>query len=284
MARLAESVVLLGPRRSLVGIHTPPTGSATREPGTVVVILNAGIIHRVGPNRLHVELARAVAASGYPAVRFDLSGIGDSKPRTDTLPPLDAALADIREAIDSLSRERGVTRFVLVGLCSGANHSIISASTDERIAAVGLIDPYIPRTRRYYFNHYFGRMGRAQSWRNFFRGEHPVWHWLKGRLALRRADASESSTASRPSEREVRSFLAGAYGDAAKRGVKIFAAFTADLEAQHNYREQMVEAFPGIPLAPVLQLHYFTQADHTFSSSRERLVLIDMLVKWLAQV
>jgi alpha-beta hydrolase superfamily lysophospholipase len=284
MARLAESVVLLGPRRSLVGIHTPPAVPAAREPGTFVVILNAGIIHRVGPNRLHVELARAIAASGYSALRFDLSGIGDSRPRADTLPPLEAALADVREAVDSLSKERGATRFVLIGLCSGANLSIISASTDERIAAVGLIDPYIPRTRRYYFNHYFGRMGRVQSWRNFLRGEHPVWHWIKDRLASRRIDASGSTRASDPSEREIRSFLEGAYGSAAKRGVKIFAAFTADLEAQHNYREQIIEAFPEIPLASVLQLHYFTHADHTFSSSRDRWQLIEVLVKWLAQV
>lgn len=284
MARLAESVVLLGPRRSLVGVHTLPAAQANRDPGTFVLILNAGIIHRVGPNRLHVELARAIAASGYPAVRFDLSGIGDSKPRTDALPPFEGALADVREVIDSLSKERGATRFVLIGLCSGANHSIFSASTDPRVVAVGLIDPYIPRTRRYYFNHYFGRMARAESWRNFFRGEHPVWQWLGERLDIRRAAVSATGAAAGPDEHEIRRHLADAYGSAAKRGVKIFAAFTADLESQHNYREQIVEAFPEVPLAPVLQLHYFAHVDHTFSSSRERLALIEMLVKWLGQV
>jgi alpha-beta hydrolase superfamily lysophospholipase len=284
MARLAESIVLLGPRRSLVGIHTLPTARATREPGTYVVILNAGIIHRVGPNRLHVELARAIAASGYSAVRFDLSGIGDSKPRTDSLPPLQAALADVREAIDSLSRERGATRFVLIGLCSGANHSIISAATDQRIAAVGLIDPYIPRTRRYYLNHYFGRIARLKSWRNFFHGNHPIWHWLRDCLTSRNAETSSTAATSGPTEVEVRSFLAKTYGDAVKRDVKIFAAFTADLESQHNYREQIVEAFPEIPLSPVLQLHFFAHADHTFSSSRDRWALIEILVKWLVQV
>ena len=45
-----------------------------------VVLLNAGIIHRIGPNRLYVQLARRLASRGHAVLRFDLAGIGDSEP------------------------------------------------------------------------------------------------------------------------------------------------------------------------------------------------------------
>src|SRR5690606_31730993 len=98
-----------------------------------VVILSAGIIHRVGPNRLHVELARALSAAGCTSLRFDLSGIGDSEKRSDGLPPLDASLADIREAADWLQATRGVDQLILVGLCSGADQGLIYAGGDPRV-------------------------------------------------------------------------------------------------------------------------------------------------------
>jgi alpha-beta hydrolase superfamily lysophospholipase len=243
-----------------------------------VVILNAGIIHRVGPNRLHVELARALAASGLAAVRLDLSGIGDSEPRTDALNPFDGALADIREALDTLEGSLKASRFIVLGLCSGANQAVASAATDERIVAVGLIDPFIPRTRRYYLNHYLGRISRIDSWKNLFRGDHPIWRVLKVRAVAREVDTTTVPVG--PDPAEVQRFLARVYGDAIKRGVRIFAAFTGDLELQHNYREQLLDAFPKVIFGERLNLHFFQNADHTFSSSVDRIALVSMLTKW----
>ena len=112
MERLPESVIQLGPGKSLVGIATPAEGAPAWSSPICALILNAGIIHRVGPNRLGVELARLLARRGVPAVRFDLAGIGDSASRSDGLAPLDAALADIRDAMVSITAARGARRFV----------------------------------------------------------------------------------------------------------------------------------------------------------------------------
>src|SRR5690606_1367498 len=114
--------------------------AAPKDP-PFVLILNAGIIHRAGPNRLHVTLARALSAAGFPVLRVDLSGLGDSPPREDGAAPLDAALADIRDILDTLQATRGVQRVVLMGLCSGADHSVIYAASDPRVVGVALLDP-----------------------------------------------------------------------------------------------------------------------------------------------
>jgi hypothetical protein len=74
-----EKVVRFGREAKLVGILSEPQGAAgsAREP--MVLLVNSGILHRVGACRFHVRLARRLAEDGVSALRFDFSGIGDSE-------------------------------------------------------------------------------------------------------------------------------------------------------------------------------------------------------------
>lgn len=103
--RIHHQAVMIGARKTLVGVMTQP---AEHEPEDrpVFVILNSGIIHRVGHHRMYVTLARALAGAGYQVLRFDLSGIGDSECRGDGLSPLEGVLADVREVVDWLVTTR----------------------------------------------------------------------------------------------------------------------------------------------------------------------------------
>ena len=96
-----DQAVMIGARKTLVGIVTQPVDYEP-EDRPVFVILNSGIIHRVGHHRMYVTLARTLAKVGFQVLRFDLSGIGDSKRREDGLSLLDGALADVREVVDWL--------------------------------------------------------------------------------------------------------------------------------------------------------------------------------------
>ena len=57
-----ERGVVFGDGR-LLGVPTSPPDEARDRP--CVVILNAGVIHRVGPGRLSVDIARRAAAAGF---------------------------------------------------------------------------------------------------------------------------------------------------------------------------------------------------------------------------
>jgi alpha-beta hydrolase superfamily lysophospholipase len=275
-----EQAVLLGPNRSLVGVVSQATVQVSSNPA--VVILNSGIIHRVGANRMSVSLCRRLAASGFTAIRFDLSGIGDSEARSDALMPLEASLADIREALDSLEATYKLKRFVLVGLCSGADHSAIYAGTDARVVGAVLLDPSIPRTRRYYLTHYRRRLSSASSWLNVIRGGHPLWGALRRRLAgADRAADPEPAAEVSPDDPQVRAFLAAAYGNTVKCGNRLLAVFTAEREMQHNYREQLLDAFPEVPFGDRLALHYYPDSDHTFTSESNRARVSDLIVDWM---
>jgi pimeloyl-ACP methyl ester carboxylesterase len=282
VSKVREQVLLLGPRKSLLGIlaQSAPCAADTARPA--IVILNAGIVHRVGPSRLHVALARRLAALGYAAVRFDLSGIGDSERRPDALTPLDAALADIREALDSLESSIQLRRAVLVGLCSGADQAVVYAGSDPRVVGVVLVDPHIPRTRQYYLRYYGSRLLRLSSWLNVLLGRHPMW-------GARREGGDAGDT--RPndnfirelSSHEVRSFLERAYRRTLESGNQFLTVFTGGLEAQHCYREQLLDAFPQLRFGDRLRLEYFKNADHMFQSEAERGRLIEVIADWLGQ-
>jgi pimeloyl-ACP methyl ester carboxylesterase len=137
---MTEEAVLFGAEKRLVGILTRPGEDVSGANRPAVVILNAGLVHRVGPNRLGVKLARDLANHSYLALRFDLSGIGDSPSRQDGMPFHQSALAETVEAMDRLSAMAGVQRFILTGICTGASVALGTALRDSRVAGAILIN------------------------------------------------------------------------------------------------------------------------------------------------
>ena len=128
---MTEQPVLFGPDRALVGIESPG-----RVDVPTVVILNAGLLHRVGPNRMSVRLASSLADRGIGSFRFDLSGIGDSDTTDTDLLDTERAIADIRSALDHLDARGGTGTYVVAGLCTGAFNAFRMVEQDERVVAV----------------------------------------------------------------------------------------------------------------------------------------------------
>src|ERR1017187_8474035 len=137
---MSERAVLFGNPRSMVGILSDP-GVFRCASGTAVVFINAGLVHRVGPNRVYVQMARSLAGMGVPSLRFDLTGIGDSDSRTgEDLAGGEAAVWEVQEAMSMLREEMGISRFILVGICSGAAIAFDTAVCDSRIVGAILIN------------------------------------------------------------------------------------------------------------------------------------------------
>ncbi len=137
---MREEAILFGKASSLVGIITYPIETKSDKIFPAIVLLNAGRVHHVGPNRLHVIMARRLADNGFPVFRFDFSGIGDSTVREDNLPFKNSALLETQEAMDYMSRATGNKRFILMGICSGASVSFKTACCDKRVIGAVLIN------------------------------------------------------------------------------------------------------------------------------------------------
>ena len=61
----------------LMGILHMPEDRVRRNRG--INLLSPGLKNRVAPNRMNVKMARILCEKGFPVLRFDPHGIGDSE-------------------------------------------------------------------------------------------------------------------------------------------------------------------------------------------------------------
>ena len=123
-----------GPTGKLFGIlHRPP---AVSDASVCVIMLNAGVQNRTGPERLYVKVARRFARAGVTVLRADLSGCGDSTPENCETHFDGHRVADvdafIRYATDTLHPRT----LLLQGLCAGARVALKAADRNSSVDGV----------------------------------------------------------------------------------------------------------------------------------------------------
>ena len=89
----------------------------------------------------------------------------------DGLPFEQSSIVECGEAMDYLAERRGIERFILGGLCSGADAAYFTAVEDSRVVGIFQLDGFAYRTWRYYVTHYAPRLLQAAVWRRFFKGQ-----------------------------------------------------------------------------------------------------------------
>jgi alpha-beta hydrolase superfamily lysophospholipase len=88
-------------------------------------------------------LAEAAATAGFPALRFDYSGTGDSSDVEADVDQIALWTRDVREAALELRRVTGVTRIGLLGVRLGALVAGLAAKDFEAVDALIFIAPII---------------------------------------------------------------------------------------------------------------------------------------------
>lgn len=282
---IRESVVEFGPSNRFVGVLTRPAGESSEPAEVAVVITNAGIIHRVGPHRLHVRLGRTFAEHGYPTLRYDLPGIGDSEGAGGEQ-VMQMKLAGTRAALDRLQRMGVARRFVIMGICSGGDHALVSSVMDPRVAGAVIIDPTtIFATRRHRLNRVVQRGSRIFVPR-------VLWRLVTGRYGLlkRMAGPQEPPMYGLPrapaaDDVAAHTQAAQALGTLAERGTRMLMIMTGHTREVFSYRGQILDAFPEVDgLRSILTVEHFPTAGHTFGSERDRGRLASTVLGWLPSI
>jgi pimeloyl-ACP methyl ester carboxylesterase len=281
---MIEQAVRFGASGALVGIVTRPE-VVTEAPA--FVMLNAGVLHRIGPHRLHVELARALATIGLASIRFDFSGIGDSGPRTDPLPARQAAVEETREAMEVLESAVGCRRFVVAGLCSGADVALRTAVRDPRVVGAVLIDGLPYRSWQFFVRHYTRRLFRLSSWRNVLSGRHRGWSLLQARRNAPARRAPPSGTGQwwpLPTDRDIptRTEAQDVLRALVARQVRLYLVYTGGYGEFVNAARQVGEVFPGVDAPGYLAVEHLPDADHVFTLGRHRERLVALVQSWCA--
>ena len=141
-----------------------PVGGPADRDAAALLFINSGLVHRVGPNRMYVNAARTLSAAGVLTMRFDLSGVGDSELRNDTLSFEERGTIEIRQAMDFLEARFGVRRFILTGICSGADNAFDVAVLEPRVIGIIPVDYHSFSSTGYLLHSYKRRLVSLRSW------------------------------------------------------------------------------------------------------------------------
>lgn len=275
-----QAIVFPCAGEQLLGIiaHPEQTGN------TAVLIIVGGPQYRAGSHRQFLLLARTLAAAGYPVMRFDYRGMGDS---SGELRNFEAVDFDIAAALDAfMAAAPGIERIVLWGLCDAASAALLYWDTthDQRIGGLVLLNPWVRSeatlARTQIKHYYLQRLLHPELWRKLLRGELGIAKAIGGflnNLRQSRQMGAQRSKALQLSfqERMLRSL--SEFGGAvllilsgndftAKEFIettKTCAAWQASLSGRNVVTSSLADA------------------DHTFSSAEWRQMVEEASLAWL---
>ena len=274
---MKERVCQFGPERNLVGILSEPAEKDLRPELPVLILLNAGLIHRVGPHGMSVQLARKMAELGVRSLRFDKGDHGDSTELASGLSEDERVFADVKSAMDFLEQKKVGKSFVLFGLCSGADDSYAVSLRDPRVVGVVQLDGHGFWTFWSHVVHYLPRMLRPQSFFNFFRrrlaknSATDGMDVLVGQRRLRRPFGEKQDV-----ERAIQSLV--------DRGTQLLYFYTGSVGYYYNYAGQYFDMFKGLDPKGRIKVVYYPNVDHTYTFAQDRERMLGELADWYLSI
>ncbi|MDH4393732.1 MAG: hydrolase 1, exosortase A system-associated [Aquabacterium sp.] len=269
----------------LVGVLHQPSGRLRSDVGVLIIV--GGPQYRVGAHRHFVLLARALSRAGYPTLRFDHRGVGDS---VGPLPRFEAIDDDIAAAIDALvNAHPGLRGVVLWGLCDGASAALLYAERrrDGRVCGLALLNPWVRsvhgQARAQVRHYYIDRLRSPDFWRKTLGGGVGLGA-LQGWWRAWRQSRAKHPVAGKAAQIDMPFQVVMARAWQRFQGPVLLQLSGQDHTAREF--EAVADSFPawnGWQLRPQTVLQAFAQADHTFSASAQQEAGTRGLLDWLAQ-
>ncbi len=276
---LTEEPLQFGEGGRLFGILTLPSmppRNAHELP--VFVYLSAGLLHRVGPYRLYVLLARELAQMGFSSLRVDLASTGDS-PRRPGLTDQDqqSVAADFEEILGVLESRVGCLPLVLAGLCGGANNAIRLTLNEPRVIGMVLLDPIcFPDD---------GFRARAVVMKYTNPAEYIAWlkrgkyvAWLKRRFKALTTDNSADTVTFL--DLPTREQLRAAFKSIREREGRVLSVFTQAVLGYYNQEGQLGRVVGVDGYEQFCTELFWPQAQHTYTLEQHRRRLIKEIRAW----
>jgi len=270
-----QNPVRFGAGNSLVGMVTMPTQQVAAP--VACLMFNMGANHRVGPRRINVKLAHALAAHGMASLRFDLGGVGDSDAFDSAHDLQTRSVHDLQAAMDLLESMLGIRQFVIVGMCSGVEHAVSAAAADTRVVALSLFDGFAFPGRRARWERTLRRALAAPA--------HPSFPGKAKRWLLRHLTGNPSA---KPlpgflTEKQPPEIRAAWFGATMKRLVERKVAlqllYSGSLHVCDRGLDQL-GALGREPFAKALQYQFMRNVDHTFCTAEGQLRYMQTVGDW----
>ncbi|MBK8894999.1 MAG: hydrolase 1, exosortase A system-associated [Propionivibrio sp.] len=251
-----------------------------------VLIVVGGPQYRVGSHRQFLLLTRRLAAEGYPTMRFDYRGMGDSD---GAMRNFEEVTDDIGAALDTFQSScPTIRRVVLWGLCDAASSALlyVQATRDSRIAGLVLLNPWVrseASLAQTHIKHYYGqRLLQREFWIKLLSGKLSLFQSVRGLVT----SALKARGTSDHAEGEIRSFQ-----DRMAEGLRQFSGRVLLILSGEDYTAKEFLEYAGANAAwsGLLDTDRISRveppdADHTFSAQALRLKVEDATLDWLASL
>jgi len=284
MSPMKETPLLFGPSRNLVGLWCEPDGGT--PPTVCLLLVNAGVVHRIGLHRINVKIARHMAGQGVPSLRFDLAGLGDSRIVGQAAGFREQAVADIQAAMDQIERSHDIHRFAIFGICSGAFNGYAAALADARIVGLSMLDGHAFRSWKTPWMRHLQRLQVVSP------GQ--VLAAVRRRLAApfqagtQPAVADAVDTGGDADNDPVVAATPAQFAEAMQklvdRGVAVHIVNTGSRIDDYSYAGQFNDVFGHHPFAAQVVSEYLPEMDHSVTLLSGQQALLERLDRWMARL
>jgi pimeloyl-ACP methyl ester carboxylesterase len=184
-----------------------------------------------------------------------------------------------------LSDHRRLERFILFGLCSGADNALATAEADPRVVGLVLVDPPSYVTPQAKVRHALTRASTLTNPKALASWSGAALRRLGGIMDKLLEAPEEAADADEPEERvlgrEVPS--QAEYGELlhllTDRGLSILSIYSAALRERFNHPDQLIELYPE--LKGKVQTLYFPEANHVFTELDAQAGLVSGVCDWV---
>ena len=273
---------------ALFGIlHTP---SLMKNVGVIVIV--GGPQYRAGSHRQFVILARAISAMGYPVLRFDYRGMGDSEGEIGQGEACELIGADIHAAIAFMSQTHPkLVGVVLIGLCDGATAAALNGLLCSEVLGLALLNPWLgqdqPTSSTYLRHYYLRKLFSPELIRRALKGE-LRWRASGRELVLHCRNILSRAAGSRCQAPEIQ---AAESVPISIRFAELFRRFNGEILIILSEKDLIAADFLEWFLAQKnakssvmrqqVKVVTLEGADHTFSSTIHGVKMCEAVVGWL---
>lgn len=277
-----------------------------------ILLLSPGVKMRVAPHRLYNKMADRFVELGYPVLRFDFYGLGDSEGEVteeylaDLYGSVQAGryIGDTVSAMDWMEQDHGISKFIAGGLCGGALTGLLTAAQDSRIIAlVGLSIPVILDGSKVDFGKYmtdaqlkglretyYSKIVGPQAWRSWirfltFKSDYQIILRSVFKPLLESLRGGKKCPASLPRE-EVKDNTNPYFAQAFRRMASsrpIFLVFAEMDRLYWEFQKKFIERHREElqSCREKYEVHLVKQANHIFSYREWESEMLDLSCRWL---
>jgi len=268
-----EKIIQFGLENNMLGIVSEPENVEHDRPA--IMILNSGLIHKVGPYRMGVTLARSLAEKGFLVFRFDLANIGDSTNYKTQSSYKERTINEISSAMDVITKRYKVESFVSIGLCTGAMNSHIIATSDSRVVGAVLLDAYAYPTLKFLINRYSSKLHKIfhpeiifRLFKKFLKNKHN---------SVEAVVQEEIGYWEQPPKDEISNDLEKMMS----RDIDLLYIYSGGVHYVYNYEDQFRDSFKSVDFNGHLDVYLLSEMDHTYTLQKDRNQMLSLLMQWI---